>query len=92
MLRINDLGSYTDAQLLRLGANTDYCEGIYEAEFSDGSKMCFDLCSGQHNYFDDVVWRSPNGDCDVTLDCEYILDDIEVEISSNIYIVEIIKV
>lgn len=91
LLAIESLEDMTDGELLAAGANTDQCEGIFSVTFDDGSVMNFDLCSGQSNYYDDVVWTSPDGAYDVVLDCEYELDDIEVEIDSEIYLVNIIK-
>ena len=81
----------TDAELLAQGANTDIREGLFYVEFDNGATMTIDLCSGQHNYWDDVVWTSPDGKRDVVLDCNYELDDIEVEIESELYIVKFVK-
>lgn len=41
--------------------------------------------------WDDVVWTSADGNTDVTLDCEYELDNIEVDIEGETYIVEVKK-
>jgi hypothetical protein len=92
LLAIESLEDMTDSELLEQGANTNVCEGIYYVEFDNGASMTFDLCSGAHNYWDDVVWTSADGNTDVVLDCAYELDDIEVEIESNIYVVTIVKV
>lgn len=91
LLAIESLEDMTDSELLEQGANTDVCEGIFHIEFDNGSSINFDLCSGNHNYWDDVVWTSADGKRDVTLDCAYELDDIEVEINSELYIVKIVK-
>ena len=91
LLAIPSLEDLTDDELLAQGANTDEYEGIFHVEFDNGSFLNFDLCSGQHNYYDDVVWTSADGNRDVILDCEYELDDIEVEIDSELYVVKIIK-
>lgn len=91
LLAIPSLEDMTDDELLAQGANTDEYEGIFHVEFDNGSSLNFDLCSGQHNYYDDVVWTSADGNRDVILDCEYELDDIEVEIDSELYVVKIIK-
>lgn len=91
LLAIESLEEMNDAQLREIGANTHVCEGIFHVEFDNGATLNFDLCSGNHNYWDDVVWTSANGTRDVVLDCEYELGDIEVEIESELYIVEIIK-
>lgn len=92
LLTIESLEEMTDNELLEQGANTDYCEGIFHVEFNNGASLNFDLCSGQHNYWDDVVWTSADGKVDVVLDCVYELDDIEVEIENELYIVKVIKI
>lgn len=91
LLAIMSLEDMTDSELLEQGANTNVCEGIFYVEFDNGSCMNFDLCSGTHNYWDDVVWTSADGKQDVVLDCEYELGDIEVEIKNELYIVNIVK-
>lgn len=91
LLAIESLEEMTDTELIEQGLNTDYCEGIFHVEFDNGASINFDLCSGQHNYWDDVVWTSADEKTDIVLDCEYELDDIEVEIESELYIVKIIK-
>ena len=91
LLAIESLEDMSDSELLEQGANTNVCEGIFYVEFDNGSSMNFDLCSGNHNYWDDVVWTSADGNTDVVLDCAYELDDIEVEIENELYIVNIIK-
>lgn len=91
LLAIESLEEMTDSELIEQGANTDYCEGIFRVEFDNGTSLNFDLCSGQHNYWDDVVWTSADEKRDVVLDCTYELDDIEVEIESELYIVKIVK-
>lgn len=71
LLAIESLEDMTDSELLAQGANTHQNEGIYSAKFDNGSSINFDLCSGIHNYWDDVVWTSPDGGgADVVLDCE----------------------
>lgn len=91
LLAIESLEEMTDTELIEQGLNTDYCEGIFHVEFDNGASINFDLCSGKHNYWDDVVWTSADEKTDIVLDCEYELDDIEVEIESELYIVKIIK-
>ena len=91
LLAIPSLEDMTDSELLEHGANTNVCEGIYLVEFDNGSSMSFDLCSGDHNYWDDVVWTSADGNTDVVLDCEYEFGDIEVDIGQDTYVVNIIK-
>lgn len=91
LLAIKSLEEMTDSELFAQGANTDICEGIFYVEFDNGASLNFDLCSGQSNYWDDVVWMSADGETSVILDCAYELDDIEVEIDSELYVVKIIK-
>ena len=91
LLAIESLEEMTDDELRKMGATTDGFEGIFYVEFDNGTSINFDLCSGQHNYWDDVVCPSADGKRDVVLDCEYELDDIEVEIESELYIIKIIK-
>ena len=91
LLAIESLEEMTDSELIEQGANTDVCEGIFYVKFDNGASLNFDLCSGQHNYWDDVVWINADKTRDVILDCEYELDDIEVEIENELYIVKIIK-
>lgn len=76
LLAIESLEDMTDDELLAQGASTHQNEGIYYAEFDDGSSINFDLCSGVHNYWDDVVWTNRDR-------------NIEVEIESELYIVKI---
>lgn len=90
LLAIDSLEDMTDGELLEIGANTDQSDGVYLAKFDDGSSLSFDLCSGQHNYYDDVVWTSPDGAHNIVLDCEYELGDIEVEINSELYAVKVV--
>ena len=90
LLAIEDLEEMTDDELLAAGANTDQHEGIYSVRFDDGSTMNYDLCSGQTNYYDDVVWTSPDGSRDVVLECAFCLNLVdEVEIGGNVYLVRI---
>ena len=91
LLNIESLEDMSDDDLIRQGANTNYDEGIYSVTFDDGSSLNFDLCSGTHNYWDAVVWTSADGNTDVSLECEYELSDIEVEINGETYIVKIIN-
>ena len=89
LLSIESLSGMSDSELIMAGANTDQCEGIFSVVFDDGSSLNYDLCSGQENYFDDVVWTSPDGNRDVCLECTFELSDIEFSIGNDIYIVEL---
>ena len=90
LLSIDSLEDMTDEELIKNGANTNVSEGIFYVEFDDGSSMNFDLCSGQSNYFDDVVWTDAEDKQDIFLECLYELGDIEVKIFNELYIVKII--
>lgn len=90
LLAIESLDDMTDDELFAQGASTCQHEGIFCVKFDDGSSISFDLCSGIHNYWDDVVWTSSDGSTDVVLDCEYEIGDIEAEIESELYIVRIV--
>ena len=92
LLSIDSLENMTDDELIENDANTNVSEGIFYVEFDDGSSMNFDLCSGQSNYFDDVVWTDKEDKCSIFLECSYELDDIEVEINSEMYVVKIVVV
>ena len=91
LLAIPSLSELSDKELRSLGANTDQCEGILYVEFDDGSHLSYDLCSGQENYFDDVVWSNPDGSHDVLLDCSFELADIEFEVDGEEYVVHIVQ-
>ena len=91
LLAIESLEEMTDDELGDIGATTDGVEGIFYVKFDDGSFLNFDLCSGQHNYWDDVVWTSADEKTDIVLDCEYELDDIEFEVNGEWYFVKIVK-
>ena len=91
LLEIPSLEEMTDEELRKAGANTRSCEGIFLVQFQDGSFLNYDLCSGSVNYFDNVVWTSPDGCTDTLFESDFCLDDIEVEIYGNAYIVHIEK-
>ena len=91
LLSIPSLEEMTDQELRDARANTDTFEGVFYVEFADGSTLTYDLCSGSTNYFDDVVWTSPDKRTDVVLDCEYELADIEFEAMGNTYVVVIVE-
>lgn len=91
LLEIECLEDMTDEELLEQGANTDVYEGILYVKFDNGSFLTWDLCSGQSNYYDNVVWTSADEKNDVTLECTFELDDIEFEIDSELYIIKVIR-
>lgn len=89
LLAIPSLSEMSDRDLIAAGANTDQCEGVLYVAFDDGSSLNYDLCSGQENYFDDVVWTSPDGRLDVCLECAFELSDIEFEYMGEEYVVKL---
>ena len=90
LLDIMSLSEMSDEQLLVAGANTDQCESVYAVRFDDGATMYFDLCSGSENYYDNVVWISPDKRGGTTLECTFELDDIEFDApNGEIYAVKL---
>ena len=85
LLDIPSLSDLTDDELRDMGAFTDATEGIFYAQFDDGSSLNYDLCSGQENYYDDAVWTSADGSRDVVLECSFELDDIGFEVDGETY-------
>lgn len=79
----------TDEEMRAAGVRDHYCEGIFAANFDDGSCLNFDLCSGSSNYFDDAVWTSADGRTDVALECAFELSDIEMENDGEVYVVNL---
>lgn len=91
LLAISNLEEMTDEELREAKANTYAHEGVFYVRFEDGSSLNMDLCSGSSNYYDDLVWTSPDGSRDVCLDCGYELDDVVFEVDGNTYIVKVIR-
>lgn len=89
LLAIENMEDMTDEELRAAHANTHHWEGVYCVTFLNGATLNYDLCSGSVNYFDDIVWTSPDGSVDALLDCEYELDDIEIKIDGDTYIVKL---
>lgn len=87
LLAIENMENMTDEELYKAGADTDTCFGVFSVTFKNGATLNYDLCSGTSNYFDDVVLTSADGTHDVILECEFELDNIEVEIDGDTYIV-----
>ena len=89
LLDIEALDAMTESELLEAGASADYFEGVFYVEFEDGSSLTYDLCSGQHNYYDNVVWVNAAMTKELVLDCTYELCDIVFEADGNLYAVYI---
>lgn len=87
LLDIYSLEEMTDKELMAAGANTNVHENVFYVRFEDGCAITYDLCSGDINYWDDVIFSSKFGDSIV--DCTYEFGDIEIEDEGNTYIVHI---
>lgn len=55
LLAIESLEDLDEYDLKRLGAKQDDEQGIMYIAFDDGAVLTFDICSGSHNYYDNVV-------------------------------------
>ena len=91
LLEIPSLSELTDRELYQAGANTNQCELIFEIVFDDTSVLKYYLCSGSENYYDDIVWNSPDGMNVITFECNFELCDIEFTIGEDHYKVVIQK-
>jgi len=89
LLDIEALDDMTESELLEAGASADYFEGVFYVKFKDGSLLTYDLCSGQHNYYDNVVWVNAAMTKELVFDCKYKLCDIVFEADNNLYTVHI---
>lgn len=91
---IYDLNEMTDKELDRYGADKNTREEIYRAYFADGSSITYDLCSGEINYYDDVVWYSADKKTSCVFDYDFELYEESIYSPNNkdTYIVRIIKV
>lgn len=90
LLGIDSFAEMSEKRLREIGAERDSCEGILYVEFDDGSSLNFDLCSGEDNYYDDLVWTSPDGNHDVVMECTFDFPDvIEFEAMGEEYSVKI---
>lgn len=87
LLEIPSLEEMTDKELMAAGANTNVHKNIYYVKFADGCAITYDLCSGNSNYWDDIIFSSELGDSMV--DCTFELDDLEIEDEGNTYVVHI---
>ena len=85
LLSIESLSAMSDQELIDAGANTDQNEGIVSALFDDGSRLEYELCSGQENYYDNVYWVSPDGTQEIYLEPTFDLSDIEFDVDGEEY-------
>ena len=79
---------WEEDKLDKLGIVKDTSENIIGVAFNDGALLDWNLCCGQSNYYDDVLFQRPNGEWE-TLDCTYEFDDIEIDAGTDIYIVKL---
>lgn len=87
LLDIKDLSIYSDDELKSLGAKRDCGDTSFVVKFDDGSQLIWDLRSGNMNYYDDVVFVYKGRE--YNLDCSYELDDIEIDMDTDIYIMKL---
>jgi len=83
------LEEMSDAELENWHYKKDSCELMFDVGFEDGASLTWKLCSGTHNYYDDVTFWFGDGRF-VDLDCTYELDDIEVETDRAVYVVKLV--
>ena len=88
ILDIDDISKLSQEEVGELGVGPDQQSRVYVAKFDDGSFITYDICSGTHNYFDDVVYIAPDGRTE-TLECTFSLDDLEIERNGNAYLVKL---
>lgn len=89
LLAIGSFKTMSEKTRLERGICPNTCEEIIYAKFADGSVIVWCLCSGTSNYFDDVSWISADGETEITLVPSRKLENIEVEIGGNLYVVEL---
>ena len=84
-----DYEEWGEKKLETLDINKGSFESILGVTFDDGAKLEIDLCCGECNYYDDVLFTHPNGK-EETLDCCYDLDDIEIDTDTDVYYVKLV--
>lgn len=88
-LNEESLEEMSDEELEKWKYKKDSIELIYNVEFPDGCSLRWELCSGTHNYYDNVVFSFNDGTW-TEFDCDYDIDDIEVETYHTTYIVKLV--
>ena len=91
LLRIPSLEELTEKQMRRRGLEKFYEEGLYQANFDDGSFLTCDLHSGSNNYWDCLVWYRDKEDSGTPLDCWYEFGDLDFVLFGERYIVHVKK-
>ena len=90
LLAIDSLSDMSDEELRNAGANTHYNERIFTANFDNGCSITYDLCSGVHNYWDEILWVSADKSNEVEFESEFELGKaIEMVVYMEVYIVNI---
>lgn len=92
LLSIDDFDDLTEEEMKEIGALEDDYEGVYYAEFDDGSYVDFGIASGQRNYYDDVIWHDPEDKSCIFFDSLFELDDLEFDAQGNEYYIKIERV
>ena len=89
LLSISDFNELSCREMREIGAKEDTYEGIFEATFDDGGILTYDLCSGNTNYYDNMVFTDVNKESYV-LECDFELGNkIEFQVNNNKYIINI---
>jgi len=84
LLEIKSFEGWDAEKLEKLGIEKDSSEWVLGASFDNGASLDYELCCGDNNYFDSVVFKYPDK-TELTMDCTYDLDDIEIDAGTNIY-------
>ena len=90
---IEDMEEMSEDELYLHGAKQNDYESIFEVRFENGSRLTYDLASGDTNYYDNVIWYECDDDAvGRTLDCLFYLEkEFEVDIDDDVYIVHIVE-
>jgi len=88
-LEVESLEEMSDEELEAWGYKKDDCKLIFLVDFDDGCTVIWKLCSGQTNYYDDVVLQYPDGSSD-TLECTFELDDVQIETPTDVYYIKLV--
>lgn len=88
-INFNDKSKNMECIIDELNAMKDSWETGFQFKFENNAEILIDIRSGQHNYFDDVLWQQD--DEEELLDCSYTLDEKnEYFIGDDVYICEFI--
>ena len=88
-INFDDKSKNMECIIDELNAMKDSWETGFQFKFENNAEILIDIRSGQHNYFDDVLWQQD--DEEELLDCSYTLDEKnEYFIGDDVYICEFI--